>query len=122
MNEYENNKEILKHTPSYYKIINEDFDEDDLITCKLIQVYSEFVFMVDLKDKELASDLEKIDEVMMKYFTNDDFRRELTKALTEMKIKKSIDNIVFFVIKCLNKTYEKFLESYTRNIYIPKWI
>lgn len=122
MNEYENNKKILTHTPNYYKIINEEFDENDLVTCKLIQIYSEFVFMVNLENKEEVKTLEKIDIVMTKYFSIDDFRRDLTKTLMEMKIKKSIENVIFFIIDCLNKSYDKFLESYTRNIYIPKWI
>jgi hypothetical protein len=122
MNVYENNKKVLAHSPNYYKIINEEFDEDDQVTCKLLQVFSKFVELVDINDKDLIKTLEKADEVMMKYFTIDDFRRELTKALSEMKIRKNVENVIVYVMKCLNTAYEKFLESYTRNLYIPKWI
>lgn len=115
-------KKVLSYCPNYYKIINEEFDENDVVTGKLIQIYSEFVFSVNVNNKEELNELEKINEAMTKYFSNEDFRRELTKLITEMKIKKDIDNILFYIVKSINKTYKKYLENYTRNLYIPKWI
>lgn len=115
-------KKVLSYCPNYYKIINEEFFDDDLVTGKLIQIYSEFVFSANINSKETINELVGINEVMNKYFNNEDFRRELTKTITEMKVKKDIDNILLYIVKSLNKAYKKYLESYTRNLYIPRWI
>ncbi len=122
MNQFLENKKILSYCPNYYKIINEEFDEDDIVTGKLIQIYSEFVFSVNINKKEDLEILEKINEAIGKYFSSDDFKKELTKSIVEMKVKKDIDNVLSYIVKCINKAYEKYLESYTRNIYIPRWI
>lgn len=115
-------KKALSYCPNYYKIINEEFPEDDLVTGKLIQIYSEFIFNANINNKEDLNELERINEVMSKYFSNEEFRKELTKTIIEMKVKKDIDNILLYIVKCINKSYKKYLESYTRNLYIPRWI
>lgn len=122
MKNFENNKKVLSHSPNYYKIINEEYDEDDIVASRLIQIFVKFTFSVNPEDKKMVKTLEKIDLVMSKYFSNDDFRTELVKTLTEIKIKKNIENVILYVVECLNNAYDKFLESYTRNLYIPKWI
>ncbi len=115
-------KSVLSYCPSYYKIINEEFPEDDLVTGKLIRVYSEFVFNANINNKEIVNEIVSINEVMNKYFINEDFRRELTKTIAEMKVKKDIEDVLLYIVKCMNKAYKKYLESYTRNLYIPRWI
>lgn len=122
MSRFEENKKILSYAPNYYKIINEDFEETDLVTGKLIQVYSKFIFSVDLNDKEMLKEVEKINISMSKYFSNADFKRELRKAIVEMKVSKKVNDVLLYIVKCINITYDKYLESYTRNLYIPRWI
>lgn len=122
MNQFLDNKKIISYCPNYYKIINEEFNDDDIVTGKLIQIYSEFVFSINLNRKDEVETLQKINDAINKYFNTEDFRKELTKAIIEMKVKKDIDNILFYIVKCINKTYDNYLESYTRNIYIPRWI
>ena len=42
-----NNKEIIKHCPNFYRIINFEFFEVDKLTEKLIGVYEKFIFSID---------------------------------------------------------------------------
>lgn len=122
MSNFEKNKEILSYCPNYYKIINEEYNEDDVVSEKLIQIYSEFVFSVNVNNKAEMKELEKINESVLKYFSVEDFRRDLCKVMVELRVKKTVENILHYVIKCINNAYEKYLESYTRNLCIPRWI
>ena len=45
------NKQILRHCPNFYKIMNFEYFEDDKLSEKLLDVYEEFVFKVDLNNK-----------------------------------------------------------------------
>ena len=47
-NSYLYNKKLLEYCPNFDKIINADFYEDDQITKKIIKIYEDFIFSVDL--------------------------------------------------------------------------
>ena len=55
------NKQVLKHCPNFYKIINFDYFEEDDLSEKLIDIYHRFVFMVDVSDSKQVKRLEELD-------------------------------------------------------------
>ena len=121
-NRFDINKKILEHCPNYYKIINTEFYENDLITEKLIKVYEEFVFSVDIKNKEALKKLENIDKILNKYCNDIHFKKELQKSIIEIKIKRDIKNVLEFIVDKILEIFERYTEGYTRNIYISRWI
>lgn len=121
-NRYLNNKIVLKYSPDYYRIINEDFDELDYITDRLINIYQTYIFSIDATNKQNRKQISKINKIMVKYFDDRNFKKELTNMLISLKVPKNTQNVIVEIIKAIEKTYEKYMEGFTRNLYIPKWI
>lgn len=121
-NNYLYNKKILEYCPNFDKIINSDFYEGDYITGRLIKIYEEFVFNVDLKNKEDIEKLKEIDTLIKKYLDDYHFRGELRKNLLEIKVSQDVQNVVTFIVNKLIEIFHNYKEGYTRNIYIPRWI
>ena len=46
------NKQVLKHCPNFYKIINFEFFEDDDLSKKLVEIYHKYVFLIDSSDQK----------------------------------------------------------------------
>ena len=58
------NKQLVKHCPNYYKIINFEYFKDDDLSEKLLDVYQKYVFMVNpnqiaLGYNKLLSDIDE---------------------------------------------------------------
>ena len=121
-NKYLNNKIVLKYCPEYYRIINEDFDELDYITDRLISIYQTFIFSVDSTKKEVRKEITELNKIMIKYFEDRTFKKELTNMLISLKVPKSTENVIAEIIKAIKKTYNKYMEGFTRNLYVPKWL
>lgn len=116
------NKEILNHCPDYYKIINNEIMENDPVTIKLIQVFQEYVFTIDINDEKQKIILKKISEALNKYFEDGEFKKELINTMSTLKIRVGMNNVLEFIVKKIIESYDKYLEYYTRNLYIPRWI
>ena len=71
------NKAILKHCPNFYKIIDFEYLEDDQLSERLVRVYHDFVFKVDLSNRVQVTKLEQLDVVLNKYIDDYFFRKEL---------------------------------------------
>lgn len=115
------NKVILSHCPNFYKIINFEFFEDDYISQKLIQIYKDFIFDIDVSNKKDLKIIEQLDFVINKYMEDYYFRKEMQNGMANIRVKKSDDmlrNIAVGVIECFD-SYEL---SYTRTIYFARWI
>ncbi len=121
-NNYIYNKKILEYCPNFDKIVDCDFFEEDTITKKLIKIYEEFIFNVDLNNKEDVAKLTQIDELLKKYLDDYHFRGELRSALLEIKVSSEVQNIIAFVVNKLIEIFKGYKEGYTRNIYIPRWV
>ncbi|MBQ3142010.1 MAG: hypothetical protein IJB82_00705 [Bacilli bacterium] len=121
-NRFLSNKEILKYAKNYYKIINEEYYEGDNISYKLIEIYREYLLSIKSLTQNIISKIEKVDNIINKYFDDFEFKKELSKGITKLKIKKDGSNILEQVIDNFILIYDKYVESYTRNIYIPRWI
>ena len=115
------NKTVLNHCPNFYKIIDFEFFEDDTISEKLVQIYKDFIFDIDLDNKEDIYVIEQIDFVINKYIEDYYFRKEMQRSMLDIKVKQSTNltrDIVEGVINC----FESYESGYTRNIYFARWI
>lgn len=121
-NSYLYNKKILEYCPNFDKIINSDFYEGDHITGKLIKIYEEFIFNVDLNNKKEIEELKEIDTILKKYLDDYHFRGELRKNLLEIKVTEQVTNVIKYVVDKLIEIFHSYKDGYTRNIYIPRWI
>ena len=121
-NEYLNNKIILKYCPNYYRIINEEFFELDYVSDKIIQVLQSFIFSINIKNKPDLKKVTSLDKALVRYFDDRDFKTYLTNILVALKVSKKETDIMRFIAETIIKAYEKYLEGYTRNLYIAKWI
>ena len=68
---------ILKHCPNFYKINNFEFDEDDYISLKLVNIYSDYIFNIDDNNNEELKKIEDLDCVLSKYIDDYVFRKEI---------------------------------------------
>lgn len=116
------NKEILKYCPDYYKIINNEFLETDAVSIKLIQVFQEYTFSIDPNNEIEVKILQKFSHTLAKYFEDCEFKKELINTMSSLKIKVNVDNVIELIVKKIIEAYEKYIEYYTRNLYIPRWI
>jgi len=121
-NEYLDNKIILKYCPNYYRLINEEFFELDFISDKVIQVLQSFIFSVNIKNKADLKRITELDKALVRYFDDREFKTYLTNHLIALKVSKKEPDIMRFIAESIIKAYEKYLEGYTRNLYIAKWI
>ncbi len=121
-NRFTRNKEIIKYAKNYYSIINEEIYSTDSISEKIIELYSDYIFCTKALTEVAIRKIQKIDSVVYKYFNDFEFKKEMSKGIFNIKVKKSEDNLLEFIINNLLEIYDKYMESYTRNIYIPKCI
>lgn len=115
------NKIILKHCPNFYKINNFEFEEEDYISLKLINIYSDYIFNIDENNNEEIKKIEDLDAILSKYIDDYAFRKEIKDGLLNIKVKKGT-NIIETIVNSLLSLFEKYEEGYTRNIYFARWV
>lgn len=121
-NEFLDNKIILKYCPEYYRIINEEFDELDYVTDKVIEIYQTYIFSLNANNKREIKKAVDFTKIISRYFDDRLFKKELTNMLLTLKVAKSEENVLGKIIEAIINAYEKYMEGFTRNLYIPKWI
>lgn len=114
-------QEILKYCPNYYNIINFDFNENDLISEKLIAVYKNFLFSISKNDLEDLEKVQELDKVLSNYINDYLFRSTLQKEIITVKVKKDT-NIIKSLVDAIIRIFTNYEEYTTRKIYISKWI
>jgi len=116
------NKQVLKHCPNFYKIINFEYDEEDSITLKLIEIYRSFIFDVNVEDANEASLIEKFDFVLNKYIDDYFFRRDMKNRLLDIRVKKNSNDFMRNIVESIINAFDNYEMGYTRNIYFARWI
>ena len=116
-----NNKEVLNYCPNYYNIVNFDFNENDLISEKLVNIYKNYFFSINLGNFEDINKLKELDRVLENYIRDYLFRSELQKEIIAVKVKKD-NNILNNLVDAILKIFSNYEEYTTRRIYISKWI
>ncbi|MDD4706248.1 MAG: hypothetical protein PHS24_03450 [Bacilli bacterium] len=115
------NKIIINYCPNFYKIINFDFFEGDYISKKLIEIYKDFIFDIDLDNEDDIYMVKQMDLVVNKYIEDYYFRKEMQRNMLNIRVKKSsrlVRDIAQSIINC----FDSYENGYTRNIYFARWI
>lgn len=121
MKEY--NLEIIKHCTHFYTIINFEYYSDDLISEKLIDVYQNYIFTIDLNNKEEVEKIKKLDENMYKYISDYAFRNQIKQNISNVKVVRGeniLDSLVNALLS-LFETCEKKSKSFSK-IVLTRWI
>lgn len=116
-----NNKQILNYCKNYYKIIDFNFNEEDFITEKLIKIYKQFIFNVDINNTNEVNKVVELDNILNLYIEDYEFRGELQKEIVKVRVKKG-SNILVSLIESIIKIFTDYEEYTTKKIYIAKWI
>ena len=114
------NKQVLKYCPNFYKIINFEYYEDDDLSERLIDVYKDYVFKVDINDKNELTKLKQVDKILDKYISDYFFRKELRSEMKKIKVRKDED-ILTAIVNWIIKVFDNYEVGYTRNIYFSRW-
>lgn len=115
------NKQIVSMCQNFYKIVNFEPLEGDIITEKLIRIYQEYIFKIDLNNQEEIDSVLKLDSILGKYINDYDFRQELQKEIVKIKFtnpKTMVKEFIESIIRIFNH-YEEYT---TRVICISRWI
>ena len=121
-NRFLENKIVIKYCKDYYRIINEEFSELDYMSEKVIQIYQSYIFSINCRNKAELKKAIDLNKAIVRYFDDRDFRTMLNNFLTALKVSKKETNIMGFIAGSIIGEYEKYMEGFTRNLYIPKWI
>ena len=121
-NRYLENKIVLKYCKDYYRIINEEFGELDLLSDKVIQIYQTFLFSINARKKDELKKATELNTAIVRYFDDREFKTILNSFLTALKVSRKETNVIGFIAGEIIKEYKKYMEGYTRNLYIPRWI
>ncbi len=117
------NKEIIAMCENFYKIINFKPIEGDTITEKLIRIYQEYIFHININDAESIKSVKELDKALNQYINDYTFRKELQKQIVKVKIdREDSKNILKDFIKEIIKIFNNYEEYTTRVIYISRWI
>ncbi|MBD9107365.1 hypothetical protein EGP99_06115 [bacterium] len=116
------NKQIIGLCPNFYKIIEFSPYEDDVISKKLIKLYQEYIFRIDINNPEDVESVINLDKVVSKYIDDYLFRKEMQKQIVQIRIKKDAKDILKEIIHSIIKIFDNYEEYTTRVIYISKWI
>ena len=121
-NRFLNNKVVINYCKDYYRIINEEFSEQDYMSDKVINVYQSFIFSINARSKNEMKKAVDLNKAVVRYFDDREFRTLLNNFLISLKVSKKETNIVTYIVNAIIGQYEKYMEGFTRNLYIPRWI
>ncbi len=121
-NRFLDNKVVLKYCPDYYRIINEEFNELDYMSDKIIQVFQQYIFSIDIRNKNDIKKISSLNKAIVRYFDDREFKTILTNFLLALKVPKGTKNVVSIIADNIIEQHLKYMEGFTRNIYIPRWI
>ena len=121
-NRYLENKIVLKYCKDYFRIINEEFNELDYMSDKIIHIYQSYIFSINIKSKSEIKKATDLNTAVVRYFDDREFRTLLNNFLSSLKVSKKETNIIAYIVGGIIKEYDKYMEGYTRNLYIPRWI
>ncbi len=116
------NKEIVNACKHYYDIVNYEICMEDKLNQNIINIYTDYIFNLDIITKREKEKLAEIDRIVFKFLTDKRFNKEMVKELSNLRVSKSITNLNEYVMNKMVEFFENYKTVYTRNIYIPRWI
>ena len=118
----ENNKLVLNYCPNFDKVVNADFLEDDTMSLKLVKIYKDFIFQIDLNNQNDILSVKELDNIMGKYVDDYRFREILQDNILTIKIKNNFHDAIRIVVDTIIRIFKNYELESTRKIYISKWI
>lgn len=115
------NKEVLEFCKHYKDIISMEHTTEDIFTHKLINIYKNYIFSIDLNSLEDIESVKNLDQVIFNYMEDYRLRHMMKKELASAKIKVG-NNILRTVVDIILRIFDQYLENTSRNIYISRWI
>jgi len=115
------NREVLKHCPHFYTIINFEYYSDDIISERLIDIYEKFIFSIDLNNNESVLKVEKLDEVLFRYINDYCFREQVKSDMMTIKVKKG-DNVLDTIVNAILSFCDNYEKLRTRKVQMTRWI
>lgn len=115
------NKEVLKHCPHFYTIINFDYYGNDVISEKLIEVYEKFIFNANLENLDNINKIEKLDNILYKYINDYAFRTQVKQDISKIRVKKT-ENIIDAIVNAIISISECYENIRTRKFQVTRWI
>lgn len=116
------NKKIISLCPNFYKIIEFTPYEDDIISKKIVKLYQQYIFAIDINNPEDVESVINLDKAISKYIDDYLFRKEMQRKILEIRVKKDDKNILKTIINAIIKIFDNYEEYTTRVIYISRWI
>jgi len=117
-----NNKKILNYCPNFDRVINADFIDGDNLSARLVEIYTDFIFKIDLTNEADLKKVVDIDKTMGKYVDDYYFRKTLQEELLTIKVKKTVGDVIRTIVDNIIKIFKRYEENATRKIYISRWI
>lgn len=115
------NREVLKHCPHFYTIINFEYYSEDIISEKLIDVYEKYIFSTDISVGENISKIEKLDDVLYKYIEDYCFREQIQNDIMKIKVRRG-ENLLDTIVSAVINFFENYDRIRTRKVQVTRWI
>ena len=116
------NKEVLKYCPNFYNIINFNPINGDELTSKIIYLYREYIFKIDVNNIEEIEEVIKLDEAVMKYINDYLFRNEVQNKIVKVKVHRDCKDILKYFIDEIVKIFNGYDEYTTKIMTFSRWI
>lgn len=115
------NREVLRHCPHFYTIINFEYYSDDLVSEKLINVYEKYIFSVDISNPNNVAKIEKLDEILFQYINDYTFRAQVKQDIVHIKVNRG-ENILDTIVSTIIRLFENYEKLLTRKVHMTRWI
>ena len=115
------NREVLKHCPHFYTIINFEYYSDDLISEKLIDIYEKFIFSVDIASAENVLKIEKLDRMLYKYINDYCFREQVKTDMLNIRVRRG-ENVLETIVSAILGFFDTYETTRLRRVQVTRWI
>jgi hypothetical protein len=92
------------------------------MTDKVINIFQTYIFSIDVNKKDEIKKASNLNNAVARYIDDREFKTLLNKYLMGLKVSKNVEDVVGYIAGCIIKEYEKYMEGFTRNLYIPRWV
>lgn len=115
------NREVLKHCPHFYTIVNFEYYSDDIISEKLIDVYEKYIFSTDITQLENQKKIKKLDNVLYKYINDYCFREQIKCDIMKIKVQRG-ENLLDVIVSAILRLSDNYERLSSRKVMMTRWI
>jgi hypothetical protein len=115
------NKEVLKHCPHFYTIINFEYYSDDIVSEKLIDIYEKYIFNVDITEIDNVNKIEKLDSILFQYINDYCFREQIKQDIMKVKVQRG-ENLLDSIVSTIINLWSDYEKVRTRRVQMTRWI